>query len=75
MTTLTIEFPDRLAQQLQIQGVSQDQLKKVIVHFVELYLNEYNADQGKAPKLTDGAEFASRMIMNNRALFEELARL
>ena len=75
MTTLTIEFPDRLAQQLQTQGVSQEQLKKVIVHFVELYLNEYNSNPVKIPKLTDGAEFASRMIMNNRALFEELARL
>jgi len=75
MTTLTIEFPDRVVQQLQTQGVSPEQLKKVIVHFVELYLNEQNSNPVKTSKLTDGAEFASRMIMNNRALFEELARL
>ncbi len=75
MTTLTIEFPDGLAQQLQTQGVSQDQLKQAIVRFVQLYLNEYAANPSKHSGLTNGADFANRIIANNRKLFEELARL
>ncbi len=75
MTTLTIEFPDVLAQKLQTQGVSQEQLKKAIVHFVQLYSSEYDSDQAKTSNGTNGAEFASRLMKNNRELFEELARL
>lgn len=75
MTTLTIEFPDGLAQQLQMQGVSQEQLKQAIVRFVQLYLNEYASNPSKSSGLTNGADFANRLIANNRKLFEELARL
>ncbi len=75
MTTLTIEFPDGLAQQLQTQGVSQEQLKQAIVRFVQLYLNEYVSNPAKPANLTNGADFANRIIANNRKLFEELARL
>ncbi len=75
MTTLVLEFPDRLAEQIQTQGIPPEQLKSAIVHFVELYLREYSSGHPPNYKWTSGTEFANRIIANNRDLFKELADL
>lgn len=74
MTAFTIDFPDPLAQQIEEQGISQSHLRAVILRFVELYVS--NKPNGKAEphQWTSGAEFASRLLANNRELFEELAK-
>jgi len=75
MTTLTIEFPDELAQQLQNRGIPQEKLRDAILTFVQLYISEHDIRSPEQPTLANGAEFAQRMIAENRELFEELARL
>jgi sulfur relay (sulfurtransferase) DsrC/TusE family protein len=74
MTTVTIELPEPVAQQIQSYGVPQEHLKKAILQFVRLYLGEYQSTTKPAQRvLVSGDEFANRIISNNRALFEELA--
>ena len=76
MATLTIELPDALVQQVHDRKISSQRLESVIVRFVELYLEEADANSQKANLAwSDPAEFAHRVIANNRELFEELARL
>jgi len=76
MTTLTIELPDALVQQAHARKISPQRLERVIIRFVELYLEEADAaSQTARSTWSDPAEFARRVIANNRELFEELARL
>ena len=69
MATLTIELPDALLQQIYARKIPPEQLENAIARFVELYLGESDSTWA------DPAEFARRVIANNRELFEELARL
>jgi hypothetical protein len=76
MTTLTIELPDALAQQVQARKISPQRLERVLIRFMELYLEEADVVLETAnPTWSDPAEFAHRVIANNRELFEELARI
>ena len=75
MTTLTIEFPESVTKQVQARGISQQQLQKAIVHFVELYLAEPDDAAKTTERWTGGADFAKQLIANNRELFDELAKL
>jgi hypothetical protein len=83
MATLTIELPDELAQQIQGHGISQAWLEKVVAHFVQALLQEWEeeslASPSEAPSThstqSDGAAFARQIVTNNRELFEELAQL
>jgi hypothetical protein len=76
MTTLTIELPDALVQQISAKKVSQQRLESAIIEFVELYLKESDkAAQSGELAWSDPHEFAHRVIANNRELFEKLARL
>jgi hypothetical protein len=74
MFTLTVEFPATLARQLDEQGISADQLKAPILEFVRLYVREHENNPPQSHTWTDGAEFAQRIITQNRQLFEELAQ-
>ncbi len=75
MTTLTIEFPDELAEHIQNHSISKEHLKTTILHFIKLYISEYGTSDSKNQPWSSGTEFANRMIANNRKLFEELAQL
>ena len=77
MSTLTIELPERVSQEILHSKVPQKRIEMAVADFLELYLQEVK----RVPSIhsqtvwSDGAEFARRVIANNRALFEELARL
>lgn len=77
MGIMTIELPERVSQEIHYSGVPQSKIEEAVVDFLELYLQEAK----RMPSLhsqtawSDGGEFARRVIANNRALFEELARL
>ena len=76
MAALTIELPDSLLQQIYARNIPPHRLENAIAQFVELYLEESEATlQAIESAWTDPAEFARRVIANNRELFEELARL
>lgn len=77
MSTLTIELPETLSQEIQQRGIPAAQLEQAVVHFLEAYLQEVDdmrAASSHQPEWSDGAAFARRVIAHNRALFEELAR-
>lgn len=40
MTTLTIEIPDRIDLQLQVNGLTHQDLTELFLHWVQTYLNE-----------------------------------
>ena len=77
MSTLTIELPRTMSLEIQRRGISKERLEKAIIDFVEIYLQETKPTHLESPHVewSDGAEFARRVIANNRELFEELARL
>ena len=78
MTTVTLELPDTLAQQLRQKQVGEKEIQAVAVAAIEFWVA--NADQFPATvrassQFTEsGASFARRLIQQNRALFETLAR-
>jgi hypothetical protein len=74
MNAVTVDFPEGLAQQIEEQGISQTQLRTAILRFVELYVSNKQAGKTEGQLWTSGAEFASRLLTNNRQLFEELAK-
>ena len=74
MRVMTIEFPEVLAHRIEDRGISQEQLEAAILQFVRLYVGEQEQPTKERSRLS-GAEFAKRIIDNNRELFEELARL
>jgi len=77
MSTLTIELPERVSQEIHYSGVPQRRIEAAVVNFLELYLQEVKRMPSVHFQTTwgNGGEFARRVIANNRALFEELARL
>jgi hypothetical protein len=77
MSTLTIELPETVGLEIQRRGIPVQQLQKAITSFVEIYVREAKPAWTTSPVSgwSDGAEFARRVIANNRELFEELARL
>ena len=79
MTTMTLELPDSLAQQLQQKHVSPQLVQSVAVAALEFWLanaDELPQDTAQAStRFTEsGADFARRLIQQNRALFEALAQ-
>jgi hypothetical protein len=83
MTTLTINLPDDLAEQVQGRGISQQRLENVVIFLVQEFLREFDEtlpDNKMPPAViepiwTDSQAFARRVITKNRELFEELAQL
>ncbi len=71
MFTLTIELPETLAQQVETSGITKQRLEHVVIQLVRAYLDER---EHVKETWSDGAEFARRVIGNNRELFAELAR-
>jgi hypothetical protein len=79
MTTLTLELPDTVAQQLQQKQVDEREIKAVALAAVELWLEHLG--QGDANETRPGGRFEEsavpfirRLILRNKELFETLAR-
>jgi hypothetical protein len=83
MSTLNLELPEILFQQIQTHKISLQSLEKMFTRMVQEYINEYKAtviNEKESPTSTtsialDGETFARQVIANNRQLFEELAQL
>jgi len=75
MSPLTLELPQTLAQQVQAHGISQQGLSKICIQVIQLYMEESQPETSAESALPDGAEFARRLIAENKSLFDRLARL
>ena len=62
MTTLTIELPETLTEQLQAYGISQQQVQNLVTTFMQNYLHQYQAqyanDETLSPSLPPEVESA-----------------
>ena len=78
MESLVIALPERLQQQAEERGISQQRLQELVIQVVEAYLlesQEQLAHPGPGTQWTDGKSFARRVIARNRQLFDELAKV
>jgi hypothetical protein len=85
MTTITITLPDEVAAQLEAKHISQQQLDAFVVTAVKVWLNRHQGHQNAqnivkerpwSEAFQDSAvDFVDQLIDENKALFEELARL
>jgi predicted transcriptional regulator len=85
MTTITITLPDEVAAQIEAQHISQQQLDAFVVTAVKAWLNRHQAGQHAQHNMNErpwseafqdsAVDFVDQLIDENKALFEELARL
>jgi hypothetical protein len=81
MESLVIALPERLQQQAEEQGISQQRLQELVIQVVEAYLLEsqeqleHAGSRNPDIQWADGKAFARRVIARNRELFEELAKV
>jgi hypothetical protein len=85
MTTITITLPDEVAAQIEAKHIGQQQLDAFVVTTVKVWVNRRQGSQDaqnivkKRPwseAFQDSAiDFVDQLIDENKALFEELARL
>ena len=85
MTTITITLPDEVAAQLEAKHISPQQLDTFVVTAVKAWLNRHQGNQNAqnivkerpwSEAFQDSAvDFVDQLIDENKALFEELARL
>ena len=85
MTTMTITLPDEVAAQIEAQHISQQQLEAFVVIAVKTWLNRRQASQETQNIMQErpwseafqgsAIDFVDQLIDENKALFEELARL
>jgi len=77
MTTLTLELPDTLAQQLRQKHVDEKEIKAIALAAVEIWLEHQSATEETLPKgrfEQSAVPFIRRLILRNQELFETLAR-
>jgi hypothetical protein len=85
MTTITITLPDEVAAQIEAQRISQQQLDAFVVLAVQAWLNRRQVSQEAQHIATErpwseafqdsAIDCVDQLIDENKALFEELARL
>jgi hypothetical protein len=85
MTTITITLPDEVAAQIEAQHISQQQLDAFVITAVKAWLKRHQVSQEAqntvqerpwSEAFQDNAiDFVDQLIDENKALFEELARL
>ena len=85
MATITITLPDEVAAQLEAQHISQQQLDVFVVTVVKAWLNRSQVSQEAQHIVAErpwseafqnsAINFVDQLIDENKALFEELARL
>lgn len=77
MSTLTLELPDTLANQLRQQEISQKEIQAIVIATLETWLaslGQNSTPQNQGRFAESGTVFARRLIQQNRELFETLAR-
>lgn len=78
MTTVTINLPDQLANELEKLQISQEVVQSVALAALEIWLSQPNiktAPKSSAKRFEESAiPFVHDLITKNRALFEELAQ-
>jgi len=78
-STITLELSEALASQMDEQQVSEQELQAVLTAMLETWLaqraswQETIAEPGRFSQ--SAIPFARRLVAQNRALFEELAKL
>lgn len=79
MTTLTLELPETVAQQLQQKHIDEKEIKAVALAAVELWLEHLGQPSPSETRQSGRFEesavpFIRRLILRNKELFETLAR-
>lgn len=77
MTTLTLQVPDTLAQQLRQQKIGEQEIQSIVIATLETWLVTLGQNSVTHPSerfSESGAAFARRVIQHNRELFETLAQ-
>ncbi|MBI4673164.1 MAG: hypothetical protein HY741_16035 [Chloroflexi bacterium] len=77
MTTLTLELPDTLAEQLRQQQINTKEIQAIVVVTLETWLaslGQNSTTQNRGRFAESGTLFARRLIQQNRELFETLAQ-
>ena len=77
MTSVTVELPETLSQAIQQRRIPRQRLEGAVISFLEFFVRELDQEviAPSVQPLSDGADFARRVIGNNRELFEALARV
>ncbi len=85
MTTITINLPDEVAAEIEAKHISQKQLDAFVVIAVKAWVNQHqvstdvpksvNEHPWSAAFQDSAVDFVDQLIDENKALFEELARL
>ena len=85
MTTITIILPDEVATQIEAKHISQQQLDAFVVTVVKAWVNRYQVSTDVSQSVNErpwsaafqdsAVDFVDQLIDENKALFEELARL
>jgi hypothetical protein len=85
MDTITVRLPDDVAAQLEAEQISEEQLDSFLVAAVKAWLVRRRVVERPQPKVEkrpwseafrdSAVAFVDQLIDENRALFEELARL
>ena len=77
MTTLTLQVPDLLAQQLRQQKIGEQEIQSIVIATLETWLatlGQNSVTDSSEQFSESGAAFARRIIQHNRELFETLAQ-
>jgi hypothetical protein len=85
MDTITVRLPEDLVAQLEAERISEEQLGSFVVAALEAWLMRRQTASTSRAKVTerpwseafrdDAVAFVDQLIDENRALFDELARL
>jgi hypothetical protein len=73
MTTLTLELPDTITEQLQARAIPEKQVRAVALAAVEIWLRQ-PAQTSERRFAESAVPFVERLIAQNRELFEALAQ-
>lgn len=71
--TLNIELPETLVNQFYARQISEHDIKKVVLATLEIWLTQKDAPS-RSWFGESAAPFVSRLIAQNRELFETLAK-
>lgn len=71
--TVTVELPEELASEVRIKKISESEIKKILMVTLELWLKQEDT-QGDKRFSESAVPLVRRLISQNRALFETLAR-
>ena len=71
--TLNIELPETLVNQFYVRQISENDIKKVILATLEIWLTQKESPS-RSRFSESAAPFVSRLIAQNREVFETLAK-